>query len=769
MNNIIQSLNKEQLQAVSIYDCPLLILAGAGTGKTTTITCRIANLILNNISSPNNILAVTFTNKAAMEMKNRIANLVGENVNSMWIGTFHGLSARILRMFPKAIGLDYNFLIIDDADRKRLLTQISKSLNIDEKRFPYKVLSFIISKLKEKCISVEDEDKISTFKYKDLDINLLYKEYQGYLKGINAVDFDDLIFECIKLFRKEQNILKDIQNRFQFITVDEYQDTNELQHLWLKLLVGSNPNICCVGDEDQSIYGWRGAKVDYILNFSEDFLGAKIVRLENNYRSTQLILNCAINLISNNKQRYDKTLKSNIITKNKPKLFIMENDRDEALQIAQIIIKNHGENINYQDNAVLVRATHQMRNIEDCFIKHNIPYKIIGGIKFYDRKEIKDIIAYLRFAYSLTDKISLERIINTPKRGIGEKGYNDLMKYISDNNFSNILEGLNYAINNSNIFNKKSNQTLITFSEFIKTIHNSIEEMKQNNNENIDLSSIIEKIYHESGYSQMLLDEKEVNGEIEQKIENIREFISSVKQFESIEELLEHVSLVSSTDDSNDNNGVNIMTMHSAKGLEFKYVFLPCWDEGSFPSQKTLEESGNDGIEEERRLAYVAITRAKENFFVFTCKYRNIFGKLQQCYPSRFVEEIKQNIDIEDKSFLKNNVQFINKNQKFLSNNFSKYNYALKEDDGYNDKKDKIYSNKFNKSYYQIQSQDFKQTNEYVIREEKEKQFSIGEIVYHNNFGTGKISNIYSNGKFYEVKFEIGKKMIIPTNKLMKS
>ena len=743
-------LNDKQKQAINTYDVPLLILAGAGTGKTTTITARIANLILNNVAKPEEILAVTFTNKASNEMKSRIEKLVGDTSSQMWVGTFHGISLRILKNYPKAIGLEPNFLIIDEADKKRLITQVMKDLNVDEKRFPYKVISFILSQLKEKCIDYTDEDKISTFKYKDLDIISIYKTYQTRLRAMNAVDFDDLIFETVRLFKKEPKVLKDIQDRFKFITVDEYQDTNELQHLWLRLLVGSNPNICCVGDEDQSIYGWRGAKVKYILQFADDFIGAKIIRLEDNYRSTQAILNSAMSVISNNQQRYNKVLKSNIQSQQKPILYIMENDLDENKQMAQTIIKNYDDyNVQFSDNAILVRATFQMKSIEDCFIKNKIPYKIIGGIKFYERKEIKDLIAYIRFAYSHNDLISLDRIINVPKRGIGEKTYEEMIAYIQKSNLD-VLNGIkNFAIF-GNQLNSKTSQQVMSFVDFVSNISNIIETAKNNGGE-IDLPSLIEKIYHESGYAEMLLKEQESDPEVVSRMENIMEFTSSSRAFNTIEEFLENIALVSSADDNNTQNAVNIMTMHSAKGLEFKCVLLPAWEEGIFPSQKSIEENGIEGIEEERRLAYVALTRARQMFYVFSCKQRRVFNKIQICQPSRFIEEMKHSLQVEDKSYHKSNIKY---SQAFGTSQ-SGNDYYINRYKTYG-KRTSIKNNDYDETPIEV-----KQTNHYAMLEEEKKdnKLTIGTVVIHGKHGKGVIKGVF--GKFYEVKFDNGEKRVL--------
>lgn len=738
------SLNTSQELAVNTYDAPLLILAGAGTGKTMTITARIANLILNNVAFSDQILAVTFTNKAAGEMKTRIEKIVGAEASKMWVGTFHSISARILRMYSKSIGLEPNFLILDEYDRKKLVTQIIHDLDIDEKRFPAKICQFVISSLKEKCIDPDDSERIATFKYRELDIEKLYQTYQSRLRGMNAVDFDDLIFEVVRLFKREPKILADLQNRFRFITVDEYQDTNELQHLWLRLIAGSNANVCCVGDEDQSIYGWRGARVDYILHFEDDFPGAKIIRLEQNYRSTQLILEAAMSVIANNKQRYNKTLSSNISSVEKPKLVFIESDRDENNNIIKNIINlQQNKNVSYKNIAILVRATHQMRSIEDCFIKNSVPYKIIGGIKFYDRKEIKDMIAYVRWCYSLTDEISLERIINLPKRGIGDKTFADAISYIKQNN-QKLFDGLEYLASFGNgLLSKAAIAGLQNFVAFTKRTHKMFEDKQ------ISLAEIVENIYFNSGYSLMLQEEMRTDAETASKIDNIKEFISSIQQFSTIDEFLEHISLVSASDDDTSNDAVNIMTMHASKGLEFDYVFLPAWEEGVFPSQKSLDENGNQGVEEERRLAYVALTRARKNFYVYSAKQRMQFGKVQLCQPSRFVNEMSDKLQIID---LRYNYSF---NNAIHSGNItSKYNPMLptrgKQMARLSNNHFQEYENNYNSKRMPLRP-----ISPYAKIEPQ--KLKVGDSVYNEKFGEGVIVKLY--GKVYEVQFNNTKQL----------
>ena len=747
-------LNASQELAVNTYDAPLLILAGAGTGKTMTITARIANLILNNIAFPDQILAVTFTNKAAGEMKTRIEKIVGAEASKMWVGTFHSISARILRMYSKSIGLEPNFLILDEYDRKKLITQIIHDLEIDEKRFPAKICQFVISSLKEKCIDPNDGEQIATFKYRELDIEKLYQTYQSRLRGMNAVDFDDLIFEVVRLFKREPKILSDLQNRFHFITVDEYQDTNELQHIWLRLLAGSNANVCCVGDEDQSIYGWRGARVDYILHFEDDFPGANIVRLEQNYRSTQAILDAAMSVITNNKQRYNKTLGSNIPSVEKPKLVLVENDRDENNNMVKNIMNlQQNKNVSYKNIAILVRATHQMRGIEDCFIKNSVPYKIIGGIKFYDRKEIKDMIAYVRWCYSLTDEISLERIINLPKRGIGEKTFADAMVYIKQNN-QKLFDGLEYLASFGNgLLSKVAIAGLQNFVAFTKRTHKMFEDKQ------ISLAEIVENIYFNSGYSLMLQDEMQNDAETASKIDNIKEFISSIQQFSTIDEFLEHISLVSASDDDNSNDAVNIMTMHASKGLEFDYVFLPAWEEGMFPSQKSLDENGNQGVEEERRLAYVALTRARKNFYVYSAKQRMQFGKIQLCQPSRFVNEMSDKLQVVD---LRYNHSL--NNAIHSCNITSKYNSMLPTK---NKQIARLSNNNFQEydNNYNTKRIPPRPTSPYT--KTITQKLNVGDSVYNEKFGEGVIVKLY--GKIYEVQFKDTKQLtndIVPFVKI---
>ena len=762
-NFSVNNLNKSQKEAVVHYQTPLLILAGAGTGKTLTITMRIAYLIKAGITNPDNILAVTFTNKAANEMKNRISAFVGEDANRMWVGTFHGISAKILRIYASAVGLSPNFTIIDEDDRKKIIQNTMNDLNIDEKRFPIKQITWILQQLRQNCVDPNDSVKLANYDRRDLDVGELYRNYTNRLMSMNLVDFDSLIYLCIVLFRKNPVILSDMQRRFQYITVDEYQDTNFAQHLWLQILASAGANVCCVGDDDQSIYSWRGAYVDYILNFEKDFLGAKIIRLEDNYRSNQSVLNAAMSVISHNKQRYSKSLHSGIKSAFEPTLYIVGNDKEEGALLSKHVqvLKNNG--VNYRNIAVLVRATHQMLNIEDYFIKNKIAYNIIGGIKFYERKEIKDLIAYLQFANTLDNEIALSRIINVPKRGIGDKSYEDIVVYTKKNGWM-LFDGLENIASFGGVVSPKISESLRKFNEFIKNIHNHICDQKST------IQDIIEKIYFESGYSDMLQAEKQKDPSIDDKIDNIREFISFAKDFDTLDQFLEHISLSSAVDDTNEEDAVSIMTMHSAKGLEFDYVFLPGWDDCIFPSRRSISESGESGLEEERRLAYVALTRAKNNFFVYSCKQRLLFGRLEYCMPSVFISEMRDQIKVEDNSTYRNSINSNTTRSNSISSNTINRNIASGYGKLRSSTRDREASIKINSGYkksWQDEGIQLKQTNKYVrIEEEENESFAIGDKVGHAKFGTGTIKGMY--GKFCEVKLEDGKTRVIPATELEK-
>lgn len=643
MQEILQNLNKEQLEAVLYNDGPLLLLAGAGTGKTRVLTSKIAYIIKTNLAYPSQILAVTFTNKAANEMKNRVAILTGLDINSMWINTFHSIATRILREYGDLIGLDKNFTIIDQSEQVTIIKQIMQTLNIDHREFNPKEYVEIISKIK---------DKINTNIYSMYRFDEIYNLYQDKLKKSNICDFGDLLLNNIKLFTEHTEIQDLYNEKFKYILVDEYQDTNSIQHKWLQIISGvdKNKNTCitCVGDDDQSIYGWRGAEIKNILKFTKDYTKAKILKLERNYRSTQNILNIASSLISNNKNRHEKTLYSDKNTNNeKIKLIKCNDSKQEAFIIVNEIkeLAKNKETNKYKNFSILVRAGYQTRIFEDIFLKYNIPYIIVGGLKFYERKEIKDCIAYLRLINNPTDDLSLERIINVPKRGIGFTTINKIKELAIENNMT-MFESVKNLYYNNIIKGKVKDE----IEKFVKNIN----EWRENS-ENTKLKNLMQVILTKTHFRDNF--EKENTIESKNKLENIDEFLNTLDDFNNIKEFLEYVSLVNDNNEKNITDAVNIMTMHSAKGLEFDTVFLPNWQEGIFPSPKSLEIK--TGLEEERRLAYVAITRAKNRLYISYSQYKYEYNEINILDISRFIKELPEEyIDFIDNST--NNDYYIN-------------------------------------------------------------------------------------------------------------
>jgi DNA helicase-2/ATP-dependent DNA helicase PcrA len=631
MSQDIINLEENQRLACSTIEGPVLILAGAGTGKTATVVARIGKMLEAGIRE---ILAVTFTNKAANEMRERVSRIT-EETGGLWMGTFHGISARLLRIYYAQAGLQKDFVILSEDEKKRVIKRVCEALEIDENRYPIKLINFVLSEVKNSGIINADDERLVSYKYKDLDIVSIYKAYQERLAGLNAVDFDDLISITFNLMVSNKEILSDIQDRFRYIMVDEYQDTNKLQHLWINIIASKYQNICCVGDEDQSIYGWRGAEIKYILNFSNEFPGAKIIKLEKNYRSTSEIVKCASSLIQNNQQRYGKTIFSEVGGL-KPVVKFVHNDKQEGLDIAKEILNFKKQGIRFDKMAILVRASYQMRMIEEALMQFKVPYRVIDGLKFYDRKEIKDLIAYLRFIYLQNDYLSFERIIACPKRGVGEKTVEKIIDNAQIMQMP-ILETIE-DMADAGYFKGRAD-AMRDFCRCCKKIRNLIFENRK-------LDAIVESIYIESGYAQMLQDSVAENPQESGRVDNVREFIASLAQFDSIGQFLEHVALLSATDDKIIEDSVNLMTIHGSKGLEFDVVILPGLEDGTMPSARSIEES-KSGAEEERRLFYVAITRAKVHLLMYTAEIRMTFGKLANCIPSRFLKEIKDHVEFK--------------------------------------------------------------------------------------------------------------------------
>ncbi len=640
----LKDLNSAQKEAVISTDGPILVVAGAGSGKTKVLTSRIAHIIKNKKAYPNQILSVTFTNKAAKEMHLRVSKILkSEAVGLSWLGTFHSICAKILRKHAKAAGLNSNFTILDTDDQIRLIKNICKSENIDTKKLSPKLILSIIDKWKNNGWL---PDKVILNK-KDVFEKIIlpvYKIYQQKLINLNCCDFGDLILHCVNILEENEDICEIYKKNFKYILVDEYQDTNYIQSKWLNILAKLNRNICCVGDDDQSIYSWRGAEIKNFLDFDKIYENTKIIRLEENYRSTQNILSVASELISNNKNRVGKTLRTNLNDGELIKLNCYKNGKDEAIGLSDEIEKNLKKDYSLNNITILVRAIFQTREFEERFLKIGLPYRIIGGTKFYERAEIKDCIAYLRLVYQEKDDLAFERIVNNPKRSVGES----TLKLIHDYSKQNLLSLVSASKKLIEI-NKIKPKAKVGLSNFLNFLDKWKSDHKMKKIHHVKLLQII---LDESGYSLMLKNKKDL--ENENRLENIKELLSAMKEFDNLESFLEHVSLATSIDQNWDGQKVNLMTMHASKGLEFDVIFLPGWEEGLFPHQKSLEEKGQKGLEEERRLAYVGITRAKKKAYISFSMNRFYQGDWIDSMASRFVEELPEKF-IEKNTFYDQN------------------------------------------------------------------------------------------------------------------
>ncbi len=633
----LDGLNPAQRQAVETLDGPVLMLAGAGTGKTRALTARIAHLLASNRARTNEILAVTFTNKAAREMKLRVGRLMGEAVEGMpWLGTFHSICAKLLRRHAELVGLKSNFTILDTDDQIRLLKQLIAAADIDEKRWPARMLAGLIDGWKNRALTPEKvpSGEASAFNNRGTE---LYAAYQDRLKTLNATDFGDLLLHVVGIFQTHPDILQQYQRWFKFILVDEYQDTNVAQYLWLRLLAGAHRNICCVGDDDQSIYGWRGAEVGNILRFEKDFPGAHVVRLEQNYRSTEHILAAASGLIAANQGRLGKTLWTDAKGGDKVRLIGHWDGEEEARWIGEEVealqrgTRGH-DPVGLDNQAILVRASHQMRAFEDRFLTIGLPYRVIGGPRFYERLEIRDAMAYFRLATSPADDLAFERIVNTPKRGLGDKAQQNIQRQAREDG-TTLLEAARYLVASGQVTGKGAGQ-LRAFCEGMARWHRVTQVPGHNHIE------LAEMILDESGYTAMWQNDK--TPEAPGRLENLKELVKALEQFENLQGFLEHVALIMDNETEDAAEKVSIMTLHAAKGLEFPAVFLPGWEDGLFPSQRSMDESGQKGLEEERRLAYVGITRAEELCTISFAGNRRVYGQWQSQMPSRFIDELPQ-------------------------------------------------------------------------------------------------------------------------------
>ena len=635
----LDGLNPEQRAAVLATEGPVLMLAGAGTGKTRALTARIAHLLMTGTARPNEVLAVTFTNKAARAMKERVGHLLGHAAEGMpWLGTFHAISVKLLRRHAELVGLKSNFTILDTDDQIRLLKQVIAAANIDEKRWPARLLASLIDGWKNRAWLPEKVPSAEATAYNHRGTEL-YVAYQDRLKVLNAVDFGDILLHVVTIFQTHPDVLAQYQRWFRYILVDEYQDTNVAQYLWLRLLAQTHKNICCVGDDDQSIYGWRGAEVGNILRFDKDFPGAHVVRLEQNYRSTPHILAAASGVIAANQGRLGKTLWTEEQQGEKLRLIGHWDGEEEARWIGEEVEalqrgKRALDPISLDDIAILVRASHQMRAFEDRFLTIGLPYRVIGGPRFYERLEIRDAMAYFRLAVSPDDDLAFERVINNPKRGLGDRAQQTIQRTARDNGVS-LLEGARYLVSSGGIGGKGGAE----LRHFVENISRWHRETLQPDNElgraHIDLA---EMILDESGYTGMWLADK--TPEAPGRLENLKELVKALEQFENLQGFLEHVALIMDNESEEAEAKVTIMTLHAAKGLEFPAVFLPGWEDGLFPSQRSMDESGQKGLEEERRLAYVGITRAEKLATISFAANRRVYGQWQSALPSRFIDEL---------------------------------------------------------------------------------------------------------------------------------
>lgn len=698
----LQGLNQEQLQAVECLDGPLLVLAGAGTGKTRVLTSRLAHLLHENKAYPSQILAVTFTNKAAKEMLGRVQVATNSSTEGWWVGTFHSVAARILRRHAELVGIKSNFTIMNTDEQLRIIKQLLQDEGIDTETVPPKNVQSAIDGWKNDCLSPKDisSSELSRFYNGELLLRI-YERYQQRLQELSACDFGDLLLHNLSIFKGNGEVLSTYQQKFRYILVDEYQDTNLAQYMWLRLLTQKQHNICCVGDDDQSIYGWRGAEIGNILRFDRDFPGAKVVRLEQNYRSTGHILGCASGVISHNKNRLGKTLKTSSGLGEKVKVLAVKDSEEETRWISDEIESLQKTGMSPREMAILIRAGFQSRPFEERFMLTGTPYRVIGGLRFYERQEIRDAIAYLRVVAESSDDLAFERIINTPKRGLGSSTLLNLRQTAKTKGASLFDTALDMI--NGKELRPSARGKLSLLMQKISEWHAKMSTTPH--------PKLLTCILEESGYMNMWRNDKSLDAPA--RLENLKELVSAIGKFGSIGEFLEHVSLVMDSYEDSYLEAINIMTIHSAKGMEFNAVFLPGWEKGIFPSQPALLEESQHGLEEERRLAYVAITRAKKRAYILHAARRMIYGSWTQSSPSNFIEELpKEHITAEST----------------LSSHSGFSDTDLWESDRWAGLRD---SRKYH--HMAIDNEcDYEETD----------KFKVGQRVFHNKFGYGYITEI---------------------------
>ena len=745
MEELLDDLNDKQKEAVEYLDGPLLILAGAGSGKTRVLTYKMAYLLEKEIVKPWEILAITFTNKAANEMKERVNNLIGEKAEDVWLGTFHSICVRILKREIGILGFSNTFNIFDDLDKDKVIKEIVKNLKIDEKQYPISLLKYEISKAKDNMKDYKKYKKEAMGDFRKEQIADIYEVYQKTLKQNNSIDFDDIIMFTVKIFSENPDILMKYQSKFKYILVDEYQDTNKAQFLLISLISASHGNICVVGDESQSIYGFRGADISNILNFEKEFSNAKIVKLEENYRSTQNILNAANAVIKNNKSKIDKNLWTSNEIGEKIVYKTLDNEYAEVEYIVEKIDEIcRKENMTYADFAVLFRTNAQARVLEEVFVKSGTPYRLIGGLKFYSRKEIKDLTSYLKLIQNTSDNIALKRIINEPKRGIGDTALQRLEQIAIEKNIS-IFDVMQ---DSDNLVGIRSAGNIIMFRDMINSIIARKDSLK--------VSDLMKVILKESGYEDML--NEDATKDAENRFENLMEFIGVAMEFETesadntLADFLDSIALVSDVDKlEEDAEAVTLMTMHSAKGLEFNVVFIVGMEEGLFPSRRSIDE--DEACEEERRLCYVAITRAKKKLYITNASKRTLYGSTAYCINSRFIAEIPEELfDDEGKENIEKRKK---KSQKYIDKEYVQVEGILEKTGGYFGGIPSKSTSKVTPFGIDVNSflNNISGTKNVAKNIDNTNKYVVGMSIKHKKFGIGTIQKIEPEGD--DLKLEI--------------
>ena len=738
----LDGLNPMQLKAVKAQDGPILVLAGAGTGKTRVLTTRLAHLIATGAARPWSILAVTFTNKAAREMRERVTSIIGPMAEQVWLGTFHALCAKIIRRHAELLGLQPNFTILDADDQIRLIKQLMQAEGLDDKKWPPRTLSGVIQRWKDRGLTPEKINDVEEKEFSSVRLKQIYKQYQDRLRVLNAADFGDLLLHCLTLFNENPDVLALYQNRFAYILVDEYQDTNIAQYLWLRLLAQGRRNICCVGDDDQSIYGWRGAEVGNILKFEKDFPGAEVVRLEQNYRSTSRVLAAASKLISVNEGRLGKTLWTDGHEGEKIIVRGVWDGEEEARVVGDQVEAYQRKGTSLSQMAVLVRAGFQTREFEERFLTLGIPYQVIGGARFYERMEIRDAIAYFRVLTQHNDDLALERIINKPKRGIGSATLQTIHQLARLEKVSlwRAIENIAQTDEIRPAAKKALQKVLDDFRRW---------RIMLDSNSHIEVAAIV---LDESGYTEMLQLDK--SPDAPGRLENLKELVSALEEFENLNGFLEHISLVMDNAEKNEGDQISLMTLHAAKGLEFDKVFLPGWEDGVFPNQRSLDENGATGLEEERRLAYVGMTRAREGIEISFAANRRLYGTWQSSIPSRFVSELPAD-QIEDMS----EIGLYSGNQRMPSENHDEYQ-SIDDIFGGNQQWQKYGPGFARRKQKDYMSKPLIAGEGYVVDRSQPTLFSSDERVFHQKFGMGTVTAV--DGDKVDINFDhAGAKKVI--------